>query len=219
VRREYFSDGNLFTWGSNVRGSLGDGGTTSRSSPGTTVGGGTNWKQVSINISSAGRFTSAIKTDGTLWSWGDNYYGQLGDGNTFTSTLSPITTTVGGNNWKQTAAGSLHTSAIKTDGTLWSWGGGANGQLGDGTTSTRLSPVTTAGGGTNWKQVACGSEHTAAIKTDGTLWTWGRSNGGSLGDGTTSNRLSPVTTAGGGTNWKQVSCGYTSIVATTDLTI
>ena len=90
---------------------------------------------------------------------------------------------------------------------LWTWGNNGNGQLGDGTTTSRSSPGTTAGGGTNWNQVFGGSNHTAAIKTDGTLWTCGYNGIGRLGDGTTTNRSSPVTTAGGGTNWKQVSGG------------
>ena len=104
-----------------------------------------------------------------------------------------------------------------SDGSLWTWGFG--GALGDGTTTNRSSPVTTAGGGTNWKQVACGGLHTAAIKTDGTLWTWGYNTYGGLGDGTTNYRSSPGTTAGGGTNWKQVAGGSLHTAATTDLSV
>jgi alpha-tubulin suppressor-like RCC1 family protein len=202
VRREFFSDGSLWTWGDNYFGYLGDGTTTSRSSPGTTAGGGTNWKQVSGNY----RQTAAIKTDGTLWTCGYNGKGELGDGTT-TDRSSPGTTAGGGTNWKQVSAGYNHTAAIKTDGTLWTCGYNLQGQLGDGTTTDLSSPGTTAGGGTNWKQVDCGAGYTAAIKTDGTLWTWGANSSGQLGDGTTSNRSSPGTTAGGGTNWKQVSAG------------
>ena len=206
------TDGTLWTWGYNIRGPLGDGTTTSRTSPGTTAGGGTNWKQVACGS----EHTAAIKTDGTLWTCGTNYGGQLGDGTT-TSRSSPGTTAGGGTNWKQVAGGMGHTAAIKTDGTLWTWGDNPYGQLGDGTTTFRASPGTTAGGGTNWKQVACGANHTAAIKTDGTLWTWGYNNYfGHLGDGTTTNRSSPGTTAGGGTNWKQVAGGfyYTAAIKT-----
>ncbi|NDC96307.1 hypothetical protein EB077_13455, partial [bacterium] len=71
----------------------------------------------------------------------------------------------------------------------------------------RSSPVQTVAGGTNWKQVACGSDHTACIKTDGTLWMWGYNPYGQLGDNTTTYRSSPVQTVAGGTNWKQVACG------------
>jgi len=102
---------------------------------------------------------------------------------------------------------------------LWTWGGNSNGALGDNTTTNRSTPVTTFAGGTNWKQVSCGSFHTAAIKTDGTLWTWGfNTTNGQLGDNTTTNRSTPVTTFAGGTNWKQVSGGdrHTAAIKTSD---
>jgi alpha-tubulin suppressor-like RCC1 family protein len=197
------TDGTLWTWGYNGYGQLGDGTNVNKSSPVTTAGGGTNWKQVS----SGDYHTAAIKTDGTLWTCGYNSYGRLGDGTTANKN-SPVTTAGGGTNWKQVSAGYWHTAAIKTDGTLWTWGRCNYGQLGDGTTANKNSPVTTAGGGTNWKQVAGGAVHTAAIKTDGTLWTCGYNRYGQLGDGTIVNKSSPVTTAGGGTNWKQVAGGY-----------
>jgi len=208
VPADAFREGTLFTWGFNGNGRLGDNTTTQRLTPVTTFVGGTNWKQVSC-----GYFhTTAIKTDGTLWTWGFNGNGQLGD-NTTTQRLTPITTFAGGTNWKQIAGTSAHTAAIKTDGTLWTWGFNGNGRLGDNTTSTRLTPVTTFAGGTNWKQVSCGYFNTAAIKTDGTLWIWGRGTEGQLGDNTTVNRSTPVTTFAGGANWKQVSCGYFFISA------
>ena len=196
----------LWTWGYNLLGQLGDNTSVDKSSPVTTIAGGTNWKQVSAG----GLHTAAIKTNGTLWTWGRNSYGQLGNlGDTyFGDRASPVTTAGGGTNWKQVAGGYYHTAAIKTDGTLWTWGRGDSGQLGDNTTVNKSSPVTTAGGGTNWKQVSCGVEHTAAIKTDGTLWTCGYNSRGGLGDNTTVHKSSPVTTAGGGTNWKQVAAGY-----------
>jgi alpha-tubulin suppressor-like RCC1 family protein len=177
----------------------------------TTGGGGTNWKQVA---SGHGIHAAAIKTDGTLWTWGYNDYGQLGD-NTYVGKLSPVTVAGGGINWKQVAGGNYHTAAIKTDGTLWAWGYNLQGQIGDNTTVSKSSPVTTVGGGTNWKQVACGDDHTAALKTDGTLWVWGDNNYQQLGDGTAGSvdKSSPVTTAGGGTNWKQVSCGSRYTIA------
>jgi alpha-tubulin suppressor-like RCC1 family protein len=209
------TDGTLWTWGfsnSNNKGSvvvvgtLGINDTTTfiRSTPVTTFAGGTNWKQVSCG----GNFTAAIKTDGTLWTWGNNSNGQLGD-NTGTNRLTPVTTFAGGTNWKQVAGGGYSTAAIKTDGTLWTWGYGAFGQLGDNTTTfIKSTPVTTFAGGTNWKQVSCGQYHTAAIKTDGTLWGWGEPGGGRLGDNTNlTSKLTPVTTFAGGTNWKQVSGG------------
>jgi len=198
------TDGTLWTCGYNGTGQLGDSTTvTGRSSPVQTIAGGTNWKQVACSFD----HTAAIKTDGTLWTWGYNGYGGLGD-STVTNKSSPVQTITGGTNWKQVACGTYHTAAIKTDGTLWTWGYNVTGQLGDSTITNKNSPVQTIAGGTNWKQVACGYYSTAAIKTDGTLWGWGRNSYGGLGDSTVTNKSSPVQTIAGGTNWKQVATGY-----------
>jgi alpha-tubulin suppressor-like RCC1 family protein len=154
-----------------------------------------------------------------LWDWGSNGYGQLGD-NTTTQRNTPVTTFSGGTNWKQVSCGTNFTAAIKTDGTLWAWGRNNNGQLGDNTTTQRNTPVTTFSGGTNWKQVSSGNIHMAAIKTDGSLWTWGSNFFGVLGINSYSpgGRRTPVTTFAGGTNWKQVTCGsrHTAAIKTSD---
>jgi alpha-tubulin suppressor-like RCC1 family protein len=169
------------------------------------VGADTNWKQVDAGND----FIAAIKTDGTLWTWGKNPNGQLGL-NDIVNRSSP--TQVGANtNWKQvflgSANGSNHMIATKTNGTLWLCGENINGLLGDNTEIDRSSPVQTVAGGTNWKQ-SCGSYgHTAAIKTDGTLWVWGRGTSGALGTNDAVHRSSPVQTIAGGTNWKQVDAG------------
>ena len=208
------TDGTLWCWGSNstlnTMGALGDNTISDRSSPVQTVTFGTNWKQVSCGFF----YTVAIKTDGTLWGWGYNTYGNLGD-NTSTRRSSPVQTVTFGTNWKQVSGGYRHTAAIKTDGTLWTWGRNSYGQLGDNTINFRSSPVQTIAGGTNWKQVACGQYHIAAVKTDGTLWNWGRNNAGQLGDNGffLPNRSSPVQTIAFGANWKSVSCGHNSTAA------
>ena len=212
---QYVGD-TLWTWGNNSYGHLGINvsvGAASRSTPLTTFAGGTNWKQVS----GGNGHTAAIKTDGTLWTWGYNLLGQLGNNVAFGSdVITPVTTFAGGTNWKQVSCGHYHTAAIKTDGTLWTWGYNGNGQLGDNTGNFGvITPATTFAGGTNWKQVASGFAHIAAIKTDGTLWTWGRNSDAQLGDNTAVNRSTPVTTFAGGTNWKQVSGGDYHTVAVT----
>ena len=196
------TDGTLWIWGSGSSGQLGDNTETTKSTPVTTFAGGTNWKQVSAG----GKYTAAIKTDGTLWTWGYGAKGQLGD-NTIDNKSTPVTTFAGGTNWKQVSGGNLHCAAIKTDGTLWTWGYGSSGQLGDNTVTRKSTPVTTFAGGTNWKQVSSGNAQCAAIKTDGTLWTWGSNQYGRLGDNTIDNKSTPVTTFAGGTNWKQVGSG------------
>src|SRR2546422_8652574 len=87
----------------------------------------------------------------------------------------------------QVSAGDSHTVALKSDGTLWAWGFNTNGQLGDGTTTSRPSPVQT-GTEASWMAVSAGGNHTVALKSDGTLWAWGYNRSGEVGDGTTSER-------------------------------
>jgi alpha-tubulin suppressor-like RCC1 family protein len=202
------TDGTLWTWGRNVYANLGINDANNRTTPVTTFAGGTNWKQVSCGA----YITAAIKTDGTLWTWGLNSYGQLGINNA-NFRCTPVTTFAGGTDWKQVTCGYFHTAAIKTDGTLWTWGRNPYGQLGNNTTTNGSTPVTTFAGGTNWKQVACGAYQTAAIKTDGTLWIWGSNNFAQLGVNNTTDRITPVTTFAGGTNWKQVTGGLYQMAA------
>ncbi len=209
------TDGTLWSWGRGTEGQLGTNDTTIRSTPVTTLLGGTNWK----SAGGGNGHTVAIKTDGTLWSWGRGTEGQLGT-NDNTDRLTPVTTLLGGTNWKSIASGGYHTIAIKTDGTLWTWGRNTFGQLGVNDTTNRSTPVTTLLGGTNWKSIADTSVHTIALKTDGTLWSWGINTSGQLGVNDTTNRNTPVTTLLGGTNWKSIAGGgYHTAAIKTDGTL
>ncbi len=203
------TDGTLWLWGRGLRGILGDDTTTSVPSPVQTVSGGTDWRQVSLGES----HSAAIKTDGTLWLWGDGTNGILGD-DTTTDKSSPVQTVSGGTNWRQVSLGACHSAAIKTDGTLWLWGRGLRGILGDDTTTNKSSPVQTVSGGANWRQVSLGEIHSAAIKTDGTLWLWGCAGSGRLGDGTSTDKSSPVQTISGGAYWRSASLGSATTSAT-----
>ena len=199
----------LYSWGNGYFGKLGHGDTVFRSSP-TQVTGGNNWDKIAAN----GFFSIAIKTDGTLWTWGRNAYGELGQNNT-TFFSSPVQ--VGAlTTWSQIGAGSNHTAAIKTDGTLWTWGNDGSGKLGLNQPDTDMSSPTQVGSLTTWSQVSAGTEHTAAIKTDGTLWTWGNDGSGRLGlNQPDTDRSSPVQ-VGALTSWLQVSAGinFTAAVKT-----
>jgi len=189
-------DGTLWSWGSGQHGALGQGNTTNYSSP-VQVGALTNWSTVAAGPGSQSGW--AIKTDGSLWAWGQNNSGQLGLGNT-TYRSSPVQ--VGAlTTWSQIAANGFCV-AIKTDGTLWSWGRGGSGELGLGNTTSYSSPVQ-VGALTTWSKVSIASGHTLAVKTDGTLWSWGSNFNGQLGDGTTTNRSSPVQ-VGALTTWLNV---------------
>lgn len=249
------NDGSLWSCGVGYDGNLaGPGG----ASPNTVYGGGNNWKQVS----SGHRYTMALKTDGTLWACGYNEYGQFGNGDK-TGASSFITAFGGTTGWKSVTAGQWGSMAIKTDGTLWTCGFNSSfgsGQLGDGTTVTKSSPVTTTVGGNDWKSVnsqwgsvvalkvdgsiwmwgrgistspvsqnygtnwknvditgdSSGRYHVAGIKTDGTLWTWGYNGYGQLGDSTTSSRTSPIQPKPGDTSWKSVTTGFYSVFAIND---
>ena len=205
------TDGSLWTWGASDKGQLGTNDTTTRRTPVTTFSGGTNWKQVSCGS----QYTSAIKTDGSLWTWGVNGYGQLGinESGDATNRTTPVTTFAGGNDWKSVAAGQNSLAAIKTDGSLWTWGRNNSGQLGTNNTTNRSTPVTTFAGGNNWKSASIGLAHVVAIKTDGTLWVWGTNSTGNLGDNTTTQRNVPVNTILGGNNWKSVATGELNTAA------
>lgn len=197
------ADGTLWNWGLNAAGQLGNNTVLDRSSPIQTVSSGSTWKKISL----AGSHTAAIKTDGTLWLWGNNNAGRLGN-NSILSRSSPVQTFSSGTNWRNVSAAGLFSAGIKNDSTLWLWGVGINGQLGDNRVGLRSSPVQTISEGTNWKQVGTGYDHAAAIKVDGTLWLWGKASFGQLGNESLLSRSSPVQTVSGGTNWKQSSVGY-----------
>jgi alpha-tubulin suppressor-like RCC1 family protein len=193
------TDGTLWTWGDNTYGQLGDGTIVSKSSP-IQIGLLNDWAQVSSGSSSA--TITAIKTDGTLWAWGDNY-GAFGDG-TDVSQSSPIQ--IGSlHDWAYVSNNNYNSAAIKTDGTLWTWGAYYGVIFGDPLVMPKLSPVQ-IGSLTDWAQVSCGYMHMTAIKTGGTLWTWGYNYDGQLGDGTTIDKSSPVQ-VGSLTDWASVSCG------------
>ena len=151
-------------------------------------------------IAAGNSHTVALKNDGTLWAWGNNANGQLGDGST-TQHNNPEQIGLD-TNWSAIATGASHTVALKTDGTLWAWGNNANGQLGDGSITEENSPEQ-IGTDTNWAAIAAGGAHTVALKTDGTLWTWGSDASGQLGDGSTTDGHAPVQ-IGSDTSWTTI---------------
>lgn len=195
-------DGSLWAWGYNVYGQLGSGSTsTYRSTPGQ-VGSDTDWR-----AAAAGAFHSlAIKSDGTLWAWGYNAYGQLGDG-TETQRLTPVQ--VGTDtDWVAVTGGQYHSVALKADGTLWSWGDNYYGSLGQGLSGgPAQSTPARIGTDTDWAAVDTKYYHSLALKTDGTLWGWGYNNHYTLGTGNGLNQVAPIQ-IGGDSDWAVVATGY-----------
>lgn len=199
------TDGTLWAWGINVNGQLGDNTIVFDINTPIQIGTATNWQSVSAGLN----YTVAIKTDGTLWAWGYNNYGELGDG-TIISKNTP--TQIGiATNWKTIVAGEYHTVGIKTNGTLWAWGNNKTGALGDGTMIDKTTP-TQIGVATNWQSISIGNGFTVGIKTNGTLWSWGYNTNGQLGDGTIINKNTP-TQIGVATNWKSIDAGQRHVVA------
>lgn len=202
------TNGTLWACGANNAGQLGQNNTTKKSTF-TQVGTDTSWKSTSGGDS----HTLALKTDGTLWSWGFNNNGQLGLNLAVSSHKSTPTKIGSDTNWASVSCGYYHTAALKTTGTLWTCGNNGNGQLGLNLGATlHKSVLTQVGVDTDWASVSCGSYHTIAIKTNGTMWIWGFNGYGQLGRNDITTRSAPIQ-IGSATNWKSASGGYGHTVA------
>jgi len=194
------TDGTAWIWGSNSFGELGDGTTVANSFPVKVISTG-RW----ITICAGQNHTVGLKSDSTLWAWGSNGNYVLGLSSFAERRSSPVQV-VASTGWRFVSAGTSGAAAIKTDGTLWTWGSGTYGNLGQNATTNVSQPAQITGGGTNWKFALARNGGMAAIKTDGTLWGWGYNANGELGDNTTTDKSSPVQTIAGGNNWKQIVC-------------
>lgn len=150
-------------------------------------------EQVGTNVTAmaAGTLHSlAVKSDGTVWSWGYNHLGQLGNGTTSNDPTPPVQVS-NLSDMTTVAAGGNHSLALKNDGTVWAWGSNSTAQLGDGTTNTfRTTPVQTSGL-SNVRALAAGNSHSMALKSDGTVWTWGNNASGQRGYATIINYYTP----------------------------
>lgn len=145
-------------------------------------------------LSAGNMYTLMLKSDGTVWAWGFNDQGQLGDGTTKSKAV-PVQVK-GLMDIISISAGRSHAVALKKDGTVWTWGTNTYGELGDGTSKSRSIPAPVKGlSGITAISSSC-DYSTAALAKDGTVWTWGRNNAGQLGDGTKSNRRTPVRVKG-----------------------
>ena len=208
------SNNTLWSWGGNASGQLGLGNVTSYSSP-VQVGSLTNWSSNQQSIVSLNSACLAVKTDGTLWAWGFNFYGQLGLGTSGSSAYKSSPNQVGSlTNWNVVSNGSISSGAVKTDGTLWTWGGSNFYQLGLNNQTSYSSPVQ-VGSLTNWSSLNIQYTGTLALKTDGTIWSWGSNSAGQLGLGNITNYSSPKQ-VGSLTTWLNIGTGtYTGFAVST----
>ncbi|GAM09006.1 ultraviolet-B receptor UVR8 [Geobacter sp. OR-1] len=179
------NDGTVWAWGRNLEGELGTGSFTEMNTTAVKV----NGLSGVVAIASGDMHCLALKSDGTVWAWGANGYGQLGNGGSVNSScpvqVSGLTQIVA------ITAGSYHSAALRSDGTVLTWGYNANGQLGDGTTESRNTPVVVTGIGAATR-ISAGSNHMLAIMADGTVRSWGWNTYGQLGDGSTQDRRTPA---------------------------
>ncbi|MEC4004326.1 T9SS type A sorting domain-containing protein [Flavobacterium sp. SUN052] len=156
-------------------------------------------------VSAGENFSLGIKMDGTLWGWGQNSNRLgLGLGNLANQNM-PIQIGTA-NDWSTVSAGNVHSLAVKTNGTLWSWGNGQFGQLGNGVFSSATPNVTQIGTATDWLTVSAGNRFSLAIKTTGTLWSWGWNNVGQLGINNLVDQNLPVQ-VGTSSNWFKIDAG------------
>jgi alpha-tubulin suppressor-like RCC1 family protein len=207
-------DGTVWTWGSNSVGQLGNGSTT----PAQRLVPDQLSALSNVTAVAAGADHSlALLSDGSVWAWGANMSGQLGDGtNTLQRTPVPVNSLT---DVIAIAAGQTFSLALKSDKTVWAWGSDSNGQLGDNASLASSNVPVQVFGLTDIRHIAAGMSHGLAVKGDGTVWSWGANSGGQLGNNSTTQQPTPVQMIGV-TNGSTVTAGSVhSLVLKTDGTV
>ena len=205
-------DETILAAGSNGSGQLGDGTTTDR----TNLVGVLNLTNA-VGVAAGALHSLAWAADGTAWAWGDDTYGQLGDGNSSGQQSSPVQI-ANLSGIVQMAGGYQHSLALDSSSDVWVWGNNSSGQLGDGTTTHQTTPEQLSGLN-NVVGIAAGGAHSLALVSDETVRAWGNNSYGQIGDGTTTQRTTPVTVSGL-TNAFEIAAGYNhSLAVVSDETV
>ncbi len=202
-------DGSVWAWGRNHRGQLGTGSTST--SPSTSPVKVSGLNSGFVSVAAGNDFSFALRNDGVLFAWGANPAGVLGE-NTQSDRYTPtqVCNVTGlacqANRYAAIAAGDGHAIAIKTDGSLWAWGYGGEGQLGNGSNANSMVPIR-VGTSNDWIAVAAGSNHSVGLKADGSVWAWGYNNHGQLGNGSYNASTVPVQEINLLKTWTNISAG------------
>ena len=203
-------DGTLWAWGFNGSGQLGKGDQTARDSP-VRVGSARNWTAVACGLDD---HSVALRSNGSLWTWGNNAYGQLGLGQADTNPHHTPTRVGMGSAWVAVSCGADTTFALRSDGSLWAWGRNLDGRLGLGDTNDRHAPVR-VGTANNWSAVSGGAGFTLALRSDGSLWAWGQNTFGKLGLGNADTGAHPSPArVGTASSWTAIAAGLDCSLAT-----
>lgn len=206
---DYFTFGNLSSWGLNYNAQLGLNDYDPRNTPTKVFYNFNNWRKVSAGEN----FASAINSDGYLYVWGFGANGQLGNGSDDSSTIPVMLS--GHSNFIDVSCGHNYMGSVKSDGSIWMWGNGDDNQLGNSSTNSSTVPVqliTSFSSNRNiWKTISCGYNYCFAISKDDGLWSWGNNSYGQLGSGDYLNRPQARRTLNSG-DWKSISCGKSHTV-------
>jgi alpha-tubulin suppressor-like RCC1 family protein len=195
------TDGSLWCWGDNFLGQLALGSELEIDQPRRVEG--AKWSAVSAGS----QHTCGLQVDGSLWCWGRSFEGEIGIGFIGNAVSEPTPAQVEGT-WHSVTAGGQHTCGLRADSTLWCWGRNTDGQLGTGASTflEQPSPVQVPQVATAWSQVAAGFSHTCAIDAVGSLFCWGTGNSGELGDGAQTGHTVPMPV--NGDTWTKIATGF-----------
>ncbi|WP_445716365.1 T9SS type A sorting domain-containing protein [Flavobacterium sp.] len=195
------TDGTIWGWGQNDQYEMGNNTCCANQLTPIQIGTANHWVDIETSM---GASVFALKNDGTIWGWGLNLGGLLGNSTVMARSVPTQLNT--DTDWASIHVGAAHILALKTNGTLWSWGGGEYGQTGDNFPSSYYRDTPTQVGTSTWSKVFAGWKVSFGIKPDGTLWAWGRNDVGQLGIGNTTNQFTPVQ-VGIDTDWVDVVSG------------